>query len=357
LLVSLARTIDRSRFCCQVAYLLRAKDHLVGELAAAGVDSVCLDGANPLDLAWARRLRRLVEADAIDIVHLHAPHPAAIARPVLRSIGRTRPAIVYTEHNGWDTYTPVTRWANALTYPLDDARLVVSQAAVASIPHFLRGRTEVLVHGVELDAVRAHRNARGQIRAELGVDERTALVVTVANLRADKDYPTLLRAARRALDAGGLMRFVAVGQGPLENQIRAEIGRLGLSDAFLLLGYRSDALDVIAAADLFTLSSWAEGYPVSVMEALALGLPVVATAVGGVAEAVRSGVEGILVPAGRPDRLGDALVELASDPVRRSQMSLAAADRASLFDIRRATARIEAAYEEVAARVLRGRPG
>jgi glycosyltransferase involved in cell wall biosynthesis len=353
----LARTIDRSRASCQAAYLLPAKDHLAGELAGAGVDSVCLDGANPLDLTWAGRLRRLAEADDIDIVHLHAPHPAAVARPVLRSMGRSRPAIVYTEHNGWDTYTPVTRWANALTYPLDDARLVVSQAALASIPHLWRARTEVLVHGVELDAVRAHRNARRQARDELGVEDGTALVVTVANLRADKDYPTLLRAARRALDTGASIRFAAVGQGPLETEIRAEIGRLRLGDAFVLLGYRPDVLDVLAAADLFTLSSRAEGYPVSVMEALALGLPVVATAVGGVGEAVRSGMEGTLVPAGRPDLLGDALVDLASDPVRRSQMSVAAAARASLFDIRRAAARIEAVYEEVAAGVLRGRPG
>jgi glycosyltransferase involved in cell wall biosynthesis len=352
----LARTIDRSRVCCQVAYLLPAKDHLVGELAAAGVDSLCLDGANPGDLAWAGRLRRLVVADGFDIVHIHAPHPAAVARPVLRSMGRRRPGVVYTEHNGWDSYTPVTRWANALTYPLDDARFVVSQAVLASIPRFLRGRTEVLVHGVELEAVGAHRSARRRVRAELAVDDRTALVVTVANLRADKDYPTLLRAARRALDTGASIRFAAVGQGPLENKIRAEIARLRLGNAFLLLGYRPDALDVLAAADLFTLSSQAEGYPVSVMEALALGLPVVATAVGGVPEAVRSGLEGILVPAGRPDLLGDAVVELALDPARRSRMSLAAAQRASLLDIRPAAARVEALYEQIAAGVLRGRP-
>jgi glycosyltransferase involved in cell wall biosynthesis len=356
LLVSLARTIDSSRVWCRAAYLLPAKDHLVGELAAAGVNSVCLDGANPRDLSWAGRLRQLGEADDVDIVHIHAPHPAAVARPVLRSLGRSRPAIVYTEHNSWDTYTPATRWANALTYPLDDARLVVSQATLASIPHLLRGRTEVLVHGVELEAVRAHRNARQRVRAELAVDDRTALVVTVANLRADKDYPTLLRAARRVLNAGASIRFAAVGQGPLESDIRAETARLRLGDAFLLLGYRADALDVLAAADLFALSSRAEGYPVSVMEALALGLPVVATAVGGIPEAVRSGVEGILVPPCRPDLLGGALMDLAFDPVRRAHMSLAAAERASLFDIRRTAGRIEAVYEEVAARVLRIRP-
>jgi glycosyltransferase involved in cell wall biosynthesis len=236
---------------------------------------------------------------------------------------------------------------------MDDARLVVSQAALRSIPSRLRARTEVLVHGVELEAVRAHRDARRRIRAELGVDDSMVLAVTVANLRADKDYPTLLQAARRTLDRGVAIRFAAVGQGPLENDIRAQVNRLGLEETFRLLGYRADALDVLAAADLFVLASRKEGYPVSVMEALALGVPVVATGAGGVREAVRSGVEGILVPVSRPDLLGDALADLVSDGIRRSHMAEAAAERGSSFDIRLATARIQALYEEVATRSVR----
>jgi glycosyltransferase involved in cell wall biosynthesis len=355
LLVSLARTIDRSHARCQAAYLLPGKDHLVGELKAAGVDSICLNGVHPYDPAWAWRLRRLVATDEIDVVHVHSPFPAAVARPVLHSLGRTRPAVVYTEHNSWDGYSPATRWANAVTYPLDDARLAVSRAALASVPRWLRGRTEVLVHGVELEAVRAHRHSRPRIRADLGVDDATVLAVTVANLRADKDYPTLLRAVRRTVETGAAVRFAAVGQGPLEDEIRAETKRLRLGDSFQLLGYRRDALDVLAAADLFVLSSRAEGYPVSVMEALVLGVPVVATAVGGVVEAVSSGLEGILVPPGRPDLLSDAVAELVWDPMRRSEMSLAAAKRASFFDIRRAAARIEALYAEVADGAVRRR--
>jgi glycosyltransferase involved in cell wall biosynthesis len=140
---------------------------------------------------------------------------------------------------------------------------------------------------------------------------------------------------------------VAVGQGPLEAEVRALAGRLGLGDAFQLLGYRPDALDVLAAGDIFTLSSKAEGYPVSLMEALALGLPVVATAVGGISEAVRSGIEGLTVPAVRPDLLGDALAALANDAGQRSEFGRAARARSALFDIRRATARIEALYDEV----------
>jgi glycosyltransferase involved in cell wall biosynthesis len=347
LLVALARTIDRGRFECTAAYLLPEKQHLVGELAEAGVPSVCLQGAAEHDPRWAGRMRRLVVDRGIDLVHAHAPYPAAVARPALRALGRRRPAIVYTEHNSWDGYGRTTRWANALTYPLDDARLAVSPETLASMPRPFRRRTEVLIHGIELEDVAAHGTARERVRGELGVDDATVLVVTVANLRAHKDYPTLLGAARRALDAGAPIRLVAVGQGPLEADVQALARRLELGDAFQLLGYRPDALDVLAAADIFTLSSKAEGYPVSLMEALALGLPVVVTAVGGIPEAVRSGVEGLTVPAGRPDLLGDALATLAGDPRRRAELSRAARARSALFDIRRATERIEAVYDGV----------
>jgi glycosyltransferase involved in cell wall biosynthesis len=346
LLAALARSIDRDRFSPTAAYLLPEKDHLVPELAEAGVAAVCLDGASEHDLRWARRLRQLVVEQNIDVVHAHAPYPAAVARPVLRSLGRRRPAIVYTEHNSWDGYERPTRWANALTYSLDDARLAVSPAALASMPAPFRRRTEVLIHGIDLDEAAAHGAARDRLRTELGVGDTTVLVVTLANLRAHKDYPTLLGAARRALDAGAPIRFVAVGQGPLEAAVRTQASRLGLGDAFEFLGFRADALDVLAAGDIFTLSSKAEGYPVSLMEALALGLPVVATAVGGIPEAVRSGVEGLTVPPSRPDLLGDALAQLAGDAERRAQFGRAARARSALFDIRRATERIEAVYNE-----------
>ena len=114
-----------------------------------------------------------------------------------------------------------------------------------------------------------------------------------------------------------------------------------------MLGYQPDPLRVLAGCDLFTLSSLAEGYPVALMEALALGLPVVATRVGGIADAVRTGTEGLMVPPSRPDLLGDALVALARDGPRRAAMAAAAATRSRLFDIRRAAERIEAIYERV----------
>jgi glycosyltransferase involved in cell wall biosynthesis len=342
LLVSLARRIDLERFEVSAAYLLPEKDHLVPELEAAGVSSTCLDGAR--GVGWLGRLRELVQATGPEVVHIHAPQPAAMARPTLKVL-RRRPAIVYTEHNSWDGYRLPTRLANAATYPLDDFRLAVSQTAFDSIPRLLRGRTEVLVHGVDLDEVRSHGQNGAEMRASLGLSAGQVLVVTVANLREHKDYPTLLAAARIVADSGAPVRFAAVGQGPLEDYVRSEIARLGLDGVFSLLGYRPDALDVLAAADVFTLSSVAEGYPVSLMEALALGKPVVATAVGGIPEAVRDGVEGRLVPPSSPTALAEALLAVAGDRSLREGMASAALERSALFDIGRAAARHEELYQ------------
>ena len=130
-----------------------------------------------------------------------------------------------------------------------------------------------------------------------------------------------MEAARIVVDRLPSVRFVAVGQGPLEDEVRAWHEASGLGDRFVLTGYRADARRVMSAFDLFTLSSEHEGLPVAVMEALALGLPVVATAVGGLPEAVVDGVEGRLVPPHQPDLLADAIIAVAEDPALRARMS------------------------------------
>lgn len=348
LISSLARTINPDEFDIRATYLLPKKNHLVEQLAQAGVPAICLDGERPFQMGWVGRLRRMVHEQGIDVVHIHSPQPAALARPVLRGQGKHRPAIMYTEHNSWGGYRSATRLANAATWSLDDYRLVVSHTAFDSVPRFMRSRSEVLIHGVELDTVRAHSAARERLRSEFGLSEEEVLVVTIANFREHKDYPTLLTAARKVLDTGMPVRFAAVGQGPLEAWIRDEMDRLRLGDGFRLLGFRDDALDVIAACDVFCLSSIAEGYPVALMEALALGKAVVATAAGGIPEAVGQGVEGILVPARSPEQLAEALLKVAADPMMRMGFGTAASVRSAEYDIARAARRHEDLYRRLA---------
>jgi glycosyltransferase involved in cell wall biosynthesis len=185
------------------------------------------------------------------------------------------------------------------------------------------------------------------MRRELGLPPDECLAVTVANYRRHKDYPTLLAAARLLRDRGIPVRFAAVGQGPLAGEVHDQHAASGLGDAFRLLGYRPDALDVLAAADVFVLSSRQEGLPVALMEALALGLPVVATAVGGIPEGVTDGVEGRLVSPARPAALANAIGDLASDPALRSRYSEAATRRGADFDVGRVMRRYEDSYSRL----------
>jgi glycosyltransferase involved in cell wall biosynthesis len=157
----------------------------------------------------------------------------------------------------------------------------------------------------------------------------------------------LLDAAARALATGAPLRFAAAGQGPLEGEIRALHARLALGERFRLLGYRQDAPRLLAGADLFVLASRHEGLPVSVMEALALGVPVVAPAVGGLPELVTDGVNGLLVAPGDASALALALIA-ATDPGRRAELAANAATTPP-HDARTATAAIEDVYRSVLA--------
>jgi L-malate glycosyltransferase len=351
LLSMLAEVRDRDDFEYEAAYLLPWKTGLVGSLEDAGVPVHCLRGGREWDLRWAVRLRRLVRERRYDVVHIHSPYVAGIARMALRAMpASVRPRIVYTEHLPWWGYIGPTRALNRLTYRLDDANLAVSRTVTDSIPPRLRAEVRVVIQGIFPERVRDQLRHRDEVRAELGIGPDEVVVGTVAHFRPQKGYPILLGAARRVVDSGLPVRFVAVGRGPQEADIRAIHSRLGLGDRFLLTGFREDATRVMAAFDVFVLASHYEGLPLALMEALVLGVPVVATRVGGIPEGVTDGQEGLLVPPSRPDLLAHAIETLVSDPDLRARMSEAAADRGRAFDIRGSARTVEALYREVVAR-------
>jgi glycosyltransferase involved in cell wall biosynthesis len=348
LLVEQAAAGDHTRFDYECAYLLDWKQHLVPALEARGVATHGLGVARELDPRWITRLHRLLRDGRYDVVHAHSPVPASVARVLIRTLPRARrPAFVYTEHNRWQSHNELTRTANRLTFGLDDADFAVSDDVRDSVDARHRASVEVLVHGIDVAAVRAHLAHRLATRAELGVGANECLAVTVANLRTTKNYPGLIAAARITTERGVPVRFAAAGQGPLEAEIRAEHQASGLGDRFALLGYRDDATRLIAAADLYVLASHHEGLPVTVMEALALGVPVIAPAVGGLREAVTDGESGLLVTPDDPVALADAIRRVAGDGGLRRRLSMGAQRAGDHYSSTHAVERIEAAYREV----------
>ena len=349
LLTAWAAVRDRDGFDYHAAYLLPWKDRLVPELQSQGIDVRCLDLRDERDLRWAMRLRVLLREQPVDVVHVHSPYAAGVARLVVRSLPRSaRPRLVCTEHNAWSTFALPTRLLNAATSPLDDATVAVSNEVQASMRGAARRRSVVVTHGVQLDRVRAARSRHDAAREELGIGPDHVIVGTIANYVRKKDYPNLLYAARQLADRDPSVRWCAIGQGPLEGEVHRLRRELALEEQVILPGYRADAVELLAGCDIFVLASRFEGLPVALMEALGLGLPVVATAVGGIPEVLADGIDGVLVPPGRPDLLARAVGELAGDGARRKELAEAARARGEEFDITKAVRRIEAIYRTVA---------
>ncbi len=348
LLVHHVRLGDRERFDYHAAYLVPRPNSVVPELEALDVPCVQL-GSGSGALRWVGELIALVRDRRIDVVHTHSPMPAALARPALRlRHPRRRPRLVYTEHNTWDCYGRATRLANLVTFPLDDAQFAVSAAAASSPPGPLAKRVEVLTHGIDLTQVRAARGRRDGLRQELGVDPGTVVVLTVANLRTEKAYDVLLAAAARVLERHHDVVFLSVGQGPMMEPMRALHHTLGLGERFRFLGFRDDVAGLLAASDVFCLASRQEGLPVAFMEAAALGVPAVVTAVGGLPDAVVDGESGLLVAPEDPERLADALGTVIDDTGLRGRLAAGAAVAGDRFDARAAIRRQEAVYAKLA---------
>lgn len=330
----------------ECVYVVARKDHLAADLERVGVATTSLSRSHR-DPRWPLRLARTVRSGEWDVVHVHSPLIGVVAR--LATVGlRARPGLVTTEHNAWDTFRAPTRWANRWTIGRDDAVLAVSTETARSMRGRAARQVRVVRHGIDVGAVRAAAEQREIVRRELGLAPDDVVVVNVANFREQKDHTTLLRALSLLVERGVRFRAVVVGQGPLESRTRSAATELGLDDVVTFTGFRADAVRVLAGADVFVLSSLWEGLPVALMEAAALGVPIVSTGVGGVAETVADGVQGLLVEPAEPVALADALESVVDDPDLRLRLGAASRDLGDTFDVDAAASVIVETYRSVA---------
>jgi len=229
------------------------------------------------------------------------------------------------------------------------------------------GKTRVIPNGLTLEGF-PHPARREAVRAALGVADQEFLWIAVGNLRAAKDYPTLLAAAAQCALARPGFRLKIVGGGagadlkispdaPIAEDLRRRAAALGLDGVVEFLGSRGDVARLLRAADAFVLSSAWEGLPNTVMEAMASGLPVVATDVGDVRELVREGVSGFVVPPGEPQELAARMLALMDlgEPALRAMGTKARQWVSERFENERITDQWEALFRQLATRGLPAR--
>jgi glycosyltransferase involved in cell wall biosynthesis len=274
-------------------HLRRAAREVAGHLTRLSADVLCCSGYKPDIIGWW------------------------VAR-------RARVPVIAISH-GWAAATLKVR----LNEPLDrlvlrwmDRVVCVSAAQAARVRRAgVPGeRVVVIRNAIDADAFTdASRSCRDLMQSWFSRPRRR-IVAAAGRLSPEKGPDQFIAAAalmaRRDPDVG----FVLFGDGPLREMLARQIADCGLSGSFVLAGFRSDVQRFLPACDLIVLSSWTEGLPVIVLEALAAGVPVVATSVGGAPEVVQEGINGFLVPPGDPPALTQRIEDVLSDDARRRSM-------------------------------------
>lgn len=352
LLLSTARRESPRGVRYSFGYFLPWKDALVGPLRETGGEVTCFPARSAAGiLARVPRVASHLRVGGVDLVHCHLPLAGVAGRLAGRWAGVP---VVYTEHNVLERYHPLTRRANLWTWRLQRQVVAVSAEVAASIARRAGSRVPVRVvtNGVPVERLRRDPDAAAEVRRRLGVASEAPLVGQVAVFRAQKRLDLWIEAARAIHERLPEARFALIGDGPLAGEVRQRVAAAGLAGVVHLPGLQEDVRPHLSALDVLMISSDFEGLPLVVLEAMALEVPVVSTAVGGIPEAVVDGETGRLVPRGEAAALADAVVGLlaTSEEVRR-RMGAAARRR---VEASFGTARMLDELEDLYDRVLSG---
>jgi glycosyltransferase involved in cell wall biosynthesis len=348
-LVQLATSLDRTRFA-PVVFCLSSAGPLERDLVAHGIQVRVLGLRNmrsfPQNLLAVVRLARLIARERPAIVHgflfwayVLGALCAALARvPVViasrRSLGNFK--------SGRWHYLMLERLANRFT------DLIIANSHAVRHDVLLQERLPphkvIVIHnGV---AIPSDPSPESEVSRRLGFGEDVLTVGVVANLIRYKGHDVYLRAWALVIDQVPHARTLLIGEGPMRAEIERSVAELDLGSSVLLLGSRSDVPRLLAAVDLVVHPSLQEGFSNAILEAMAAGKAVVATAVGGNSEAVVDGVTGSLVPAGDAEALAAAVIRLLEDPTERSRLGSAGRSRVlEQFSVDAVVQRYQATYE------------
>jgi glycosyltransferase involved in cell wall biosynthesis len=299
--VLVAETIRRlGRRIEPVVLCLDAVGQLGLRMQTEGVPVIAYGRRSGWDLGLPKRMARDLRSYRIEVVHAHQYTPFFYSALAARLV-RPRPYVIFTEHGRHypDIVSGKRRWFNrAVLSKMADRVTAVcdfSARALREKDGFDRTPIEVIENGIDVGEY-ANAPDRAALRTALGLDVNRRYVACVARFHAVKDHRTLVTAFAKVAEGRPDVDLLLVGDGVLKADIQGLAVSLGLSNRVHFLGVRGDVADILQAVDLFAMTSVSEAASITLLEAMAAGLPVVVTAVGGNPEIVRDGKDGLLVP-------------------------------------------------------------
>lgn len=273
-----------------------------------------------------KQLKSLVEAEHYDIVHCHTPNASVIARLACRHVRKLGSKVIYTAHGfhffkgaplkNWLLFYPVEKFCARLT----DVLITINQEDYSLAQHKMAAKKVCYVPGVGINLKRIDSVAcdRAAIRKSIGVPEDCVLLFSVGELNVNKNHQVILKAMAKVNNPK--VHYAIAGVGDRENALLQLAKELGLEKQFHLLGYRRDVFALDKAADIFCFPSHREGLSVSLMEAMACGLPAVCSKIRGNVDLIQQGKGGNLCAPTDGEAFADALAKLCEDAELRIRM-------------------------------------
>ncbi len=359
MIMTLITALDRESFDVRLATLDKKRGSstaIVSAARTAGIDAVTVPCRGWLDWDAIQGLKSLVEEAKIEILHCHEPKSRLYGAVVSRMTGIP---MVATHHlwTGQNLRTRLVESIDAAVLHGCDKVIAVSSSVGASMRRVLVSprRIEVIPNGIDLGSFQNElRNTEfenDEVRASLGIPPGVPVIGAVGRLDIQKGHERLIEAARKITDAGQDAFYVILGEGVERPRLESLVRDLGLSGRVLLPGYRADIRPYLAMMDVFVMPSRREGTPMALLEAMAMKKPVVATAVGGVPDVLRDGIDGIMLPEDGAG-LSGALLKLLRDPAFARQMGGAGRRR---VETEFSSLRMAGRYEDVYRRCLMSR--
>ena len=339
--------------------------------AANGIltNQKCINTFNSVyDIEWSRspldikhivksmkRIRAIVKNGEYDIVHVHTPIAAAVTRFALRDMVKTKKIkMIYTAHGfhfykgapllNWLIYYPIEKYLSRYT----DVLITINKEDYAIAKNKMHAKKTEYIPGVGIDVekIQNTRVERNKKRKELGIPQDAFVFISVGELNKNKNHEVVIKALKNIADKNN-MHYIIAGQGPLYQYLLDLADDYGLKDKVHLLGFRTDVIELLKSSDCFVFPSLREGLGLAALEAMASGLPLITTYVGGIKDYAKDGVTGycLSIPIDVV-AMSDVIVKMMCSFDFCKQCSHRNIAIAEKFDIHQSLSAMERVYKE-----------
>lgn len=296
-----------------------------------------------------KQLKEIMKSEKFEAVHCHSPMGGVIARLAAKSLGIS--PVIYTAH-GFHFYkgAPLINWL--LYYPVEkfmakytDILITINKEDNEIANKFKTNNIYIPGIGIDCSKYNQARKNRESKRVELGIPNDSIVLLTIGEMIKRKNYETALNAIARIKHKNFI--YLICGNGKLEDHLKEVVEKLGIKEKVYFLGYRNDIPEICAASDIFIFPSYQEGLPVSMMECMASGLPIVCSSIRGNRDLVEDGIGGYLVEPTDINGFVEAINKLIENPELRYRMRNNNLSKVKMFDKERVKAQMRVIYQSI----------